>query len=175
MASVRYRPETNTRSNAISCTAVRHATDGRRRPFAHEMQALNLKQGLPMRSILHTVAAAALAAGLAFGIPAAAQMGTGSGSGAYGSSPMPGGAPGVQRNPLNADPGATGGDGRAPAPSGISGDARYNGGGGEGGGVGTTLSDDEIHQACMMKANPDECRSRMRRGETDPSVERNPP
>ena len=143
-----------------------------------------------MTSIFHTVAAAALAAGLAYGVPGYAQMGTGNGAGADGggagtpgnassrtdgSSPMPGGAPGVQRNPLNAAPGAMEGDGRARAPTGMPGDAQNRGGGGEQGGVGTTMSDDEIHQACMMKASPEECRSRMRNGETDPSVERNPP
>lgn len=138
---------------------------------------------------LHTMTAFVLAAGIACSLPAFAQVGAGgnSGGGTGGattqgspSSPLggtgglPGGAPGVQREPLNPGPGTTDGDnrsGRAPdSNDGLNGINRR-----DGSGLGTTMSDDEIHQACMMKANPDDCRTRLRSGETDDSIERNPP
>lgn len=99
------------------------------------------------------------------GGPAAPAPGTGS---------LPGGAPGVQRPPLNAEPGANEGA-VEPVPPG--GDAVYrpNAGGGVGGNPGATMSRDQIWQACMMEANPSECRTRLRGGVADDSIERNPP
>ena len=87
---------------------------------------------------------------------------------------LPGGAPGVQRAPLNAEPGANEGAGH-PAPPG--GDIAFPrvAPDGSGGSTGTAMSDDAIWRACMMKANPDECRTRLRGGVPDDSIERNPP
>ncbi|HMM76247.1 MAG TPA: hypothetical protein PJ986_11105 [Gammaproteobacteria bacterium] len=130
-----------------------------------------------------------LTAGIACSLPTAAQVGAGGSAGsgtggataqgspsspAAGPSGLPGGAPGVQREPLNPPPGATDGEGRARGstdPADTLNDTDRN----ENGRLGTTMSDDEIHQACMMKANPDDCRTRLRNGETDDSIERNPP
>lgn len=96
------------------------------------------------------------------GAPAAPSRGTDN---------LPGGAPGVQREPLNRAPGANGDDGRgSPGATGIDG----IGDGGSTGGA-APMSDDDIHQACMMKADPADCRTRLRSGETDDSVERDPP
>lgn len=136
----------------------------------------------------HTMSTFVLAAGIVCGLPAFAQVGAGGGSGsgaggaatqgspsspAAGPSGLPGGAPGVQREPLNPAPDVTGGEagaGQADPAGTFDGINRR-----DGDRLGTTMSDDEIHQACMMKADPDDCRTRLRNGETDDSVERNPP
>lgn len=132
----------------------------------------------------HTLSVVALVTALGLVWIADAQVGAGGGGGGQGggattsgspASPasgphaMPGGAPGVQREPLNAAPEDAVGSGNA------------MGGGGDGDATGgdagrtTMMSDDEIHQACMMKADPEDCRTRMREGVTDPSIERDPP
>jgi len=89
-------------------------------------------------------------------------------SGPYG---LPGGAPGVQRSPLNADPGANEGAER-PSPEGDMAIPQNTRGDSSGG---VPMGDDAIRQECMMKANPGECRTRLRSGVPDDSVERNPP
>lgn len=128
-----------------------------------------------MKSFRHTLAASALVAGIACGTPVHAQMGAGSGSGNVAATPgdargLPAGAPGGQREPLTPLPDGTADDTRERPTSALSGIPVSNQGGG-----GTTMSDDAIHQSCMMKANPKDCRTRIHNGETDPSIERNPP
>jgi len=86
---------------------------------------------------------------------------------------LPGGAPGVQREPLNASPDANRGARQPPPAPGRR--ANPNAQGGVDSPPGQTMSADEIWQACMMKPSPQECRTRLQGGVPDSSIERNPP
>jgi hypothetical protein len=92
---------------------------------------------------------------------------------ADGSARLPGGAPGVQREPLNASPDANRGAHQPPPAPGRR--ANPNAQGGVDSAPGQTMSADEIWQACMMKPSPQECRTRLQGGVPDRSIERNPP